>query len=83
LKNGGKHICISSSTGTGKTLSLLCSLLSMGYKRIIFCSRTHKQLNNVHKDLKLTSYADQFSILTLGSRNELHNSECSCYITKT
>ena len=48
---------------------MLCSLLAMGQKRIIFCSRTHKQLNNILDDFNLTTYTKDFSIAILGSPN--------------
>ena len=41
LKDSNDHIYINSQTGTGKTLSLLCSLFALNTKRIIYVSRTH------------------------------------------
>ena len=41
------NIYINSETGTGKTLSILCSVLAFKkqypkqFKKIIYCSRTH------------------------------------------
>ncbi len=81
IKEPNEHIYIQSQTGTGKTLSLLCSLLGSKHKRIIYCSRTHEQLKNVFEDFKITSYSAKFSVSTLTSKAFLNCENCSCHNT--
>lgn len=67
------HCLIESPTGTGKSLSIICSVL--GYlqsqsekPQIFICSRTHKQLDQLIEQLRKTSYNPRITIL--GSRNQ-------------
>lgn len=69
---------IESPTGTGKSFSIICSVLAYNefmkkqedYKpyKIFICSRTHKQLDQLIEQLRKTVYKPRITIL--GSRNQ-------------
>ena len=82
----GLNAYMSSATGTGKTLSLLSAVSHwlINYRvtkkiQLIYCSRTHSQLENVVKEFrKLSDYEKELTILTLGSVKAMggHCTDC-------
>lgn len=73
----GKHALLESPTGTGKTLSLLCAVLSWkrhrnSEARVIYASKTHSQLANVVRELRKTPFKPKIAFLAARSRMCLH-----------
>ncbi|KAL9654203.1 hypothetical protein ABK040_000785 [Willaertia magna] len=85
-EKGTSYICsknalLESPTGTGKTMSLICSSYAwlLDYKKkangfgpfpkIIFTSRTHSQLTHAIKEVKRSAYLPEIAVL--GSREQL------------
>ena len=92
LKQRGNIACLSSETGSGKTLSLLATVCNWMLKnnqasprvQVVYLSRTHNQLENVVNEFrKLTEYyKSQISILAFGSTQQMggHGPKENCHL---
>jgi DNA excision repair protein ERCC-2 len=71
----GKHAAIEGSTGMGKTISVLCGILSSeesAERKIVYCCRTHKQMDRVIEELRaLNSKLKEVSGMSLRGRSEM------------
>jgi DNA excision repair protein ERCC-2 len=71
----GKHAAIEGSTGMGKTISVLCGILSSEEsteRRIVYCCRTHKQMDRVIEELRaLNSKIKDVSGISIRGRSEM------------
>jgi len=71
----GKHAAIEGSTGMGKTISVLCGILTSqesAERKIVYCCRTHKQMDRVIEELyALNSKLKEVSGISLRGRSEM------------
>ena len=70
----GKHVALEGSTGMGKTISALCGILTSPKaekRRIVYCSRTHKQMDRVVEELAALNARLQISGISLRGRREM------------
>ena len=71
----GKHAAIEGSTGMVKTISVLCGILSSeeyAERKIVYCCRTHKQMDRVIEELHaLNSKIKEVSGISLRGRSEM------------
>lgn len=61
-------------TGMGKTIAVLCAVLSSSYaegKKIVYCSRTHGQMDRVIEELRVLSSKLSVSGISLRGRREM------------
>jgi len=70
----GKHVVLEGSTGMGKTISALCGIFTSPKaekRRIVYCSRTHKQMDRVIEELVALKNRLQISGISLRGRREM------------
>jgi DNA excision repair protein ERCC-2 len=70
----GKNIAFEAATGFGKTICVLSALLPLADKKgtkIIYCCRTHKQMDRVIDELKAVSQTHPVSGISLRGRREM------------
>ena len=70
----GKHVALEGSTGMGKTISALCGILTSPKaekRRIVYCSRTHKQMDRVIEELGALKGKMKVSGISLRGRREM------------
>ncbi|PIU14599.1 MAG: DNA repair helicase [Hadesarchaea archaeon CG08_land_8_20_14_0_20_51_8] len=70
----GKHVALEGSTGMGKTISALCGILTSPKaekRRIVYCSRTHKQMDRVIEELGALKGKIKVSGISLRGRREM------------
>ncbi len=72
--NKKKHIVVEAANGVGKTISSLVALLPIAKKKnktIVYCCRTHEQMDRVTNELKLIRQLIEVSGISLRGRQEL------------
>jgi len=70
----GKHVAVEGSTGMGKTIAVLCGTLASPEatdRRIVYCCRTHKQMDRVIEELRALRSKLEVSGISMRGRREL------------
>jgi DNA excision repair protein ERCC-2 len=72
--SGGKNVVFEAATGFGKTVCVLSALLPLAEekgKKIVYCCRTHKQMDRVIDELRPISRVHPVSGISLRGRREM------------
>lgn len=70
----GRHAALEGSTGMGKTIAVLCGILSSpeaSARRIVYCCRTHKQMDRVVEELHVLRSKLPISGISMRGRREM------------
>lgn len=70
----GKHVAVEGSTGMGKTIAVLCGVFASpeaAERRIVYCCRTHKQMDRVIEELRTLRSKLAVSGISLRGRREM------------
>jgi DNA excision repair protein ERCC-2 len=70
----GGHAVLEGPTGMGKTIALLCGVLMSPQsknRRVLYCCRTHRQMDRVMEELKVLNHKVGVSGISLRGRREM------------